>query len=367
MRRLLLILLSTSLFVSLSFSQQKGPYMNFKTKQHDFGTIYQEKGPVRYVFEFVNTGSRPVIIKDVKSSCGCTTPSWTKKPIPPGAKGQITVEYDPRNRPGAFLKTVTVYSNAKNSPVVLQIKGFVQEKQNPVEEQYPYDLGNGLRVSKRFVNFGPIYNDQVRTKQIKIYNYSSADINVKPAVRRLPTYLKVDITPATIKPKSTATMHITFDARKAHNWDYTRARIFLIINDNLNLNKWIDASAIIKERFSEQIKKNPPIIKFDTNAYDFGTIEQGQVVDHEFKFKNVGTGPLLIRKVKTSCGCTTTYYTRDTIPPGGEGTLKVRFNSAHKMGKQVKVITVITNSPETTKVILRLTGNVVKPKKESKK
>ena len=366
MKRILTVLMLLAT-ISFGYSQRKAPFMNFKTQKHNFGTITQDKGPVSYTFEFINTGSKPVIIKDVQSSCGCTTPFWTRKPVPPGGKGQIRVEFDPRNRPGAFYKTVTIYSNAKNNPVVLEIRGTVLEKKNPIEQDYPFDFGHGLRVSNRFVNFGPIYKDQKRTKTVKIYNYSSADIEIEPAGNRLAPYIKVDITPSKIAPKHSAVMHITFDATKAHNWDYTRGRIFFIINGNLYLNKWIDVSAIIRERFTKAQLDNPPIIKFDSTHFDFGTIKQGDIIYHNFKFKNVGTGPLLIRKVQTSCGCTTTFYTRDTIPPGGEGILKVKFNSAHKMGKQIKVITVITNSPKTTKTILRVTGTVIKPDKTKHK
>ncbi len=358
------LILAFLLGFGIIFAQQRGPFLNFKTKVHDFGKITQENGPVRYVFEFVNTGNKPVIIKNVVTSCGCTTPSWSKQPIPPGGKGQITVEYDPRNRPGAFRKTITVYSNAKNNPVTLEIRGVVAEKKNPIEEQYPYDLGNGLRVDHHFVNFGTIYNNQKVTKTVKFYNYSDKKITVQPAVKRLPPFLKVDITPAEIPPKGTATMHITFDASKTHSWDYTRGRIFLIINGQLYLNKWVDVAGVIKEHFSEEVLKNPPIIEFEETQYDFGTIKQGDIVEHTFKFKNTGTGPLLIRKVKTSCGCTTSFYTRDTIPPGGEGEIRVKFNSAHKYGKQLKTITVITNSPKTTKVVLRMTGTVEAPEKK---
>ncbi len=360
MKRLLLILLIASLGLSTGYAQQKGAYMNFKTTVHNFGKIKQENGPVRYVFEFVNTGNKPVIIKQVQSSCGCTTPSWTRQPVAPGATGKIIVEYDPRNRPGTFYKTVTVYSNAKNSPVKLEIKGQVLPKGNPVEVQYSYDLGNGLRANKRFVNFGNIYNTETKTQTVVLYNDSQDTITIKPAMRRLPPYVMVDITPNKIPPKGTATMHVTFDASKAHTWDFTRARIFFLVNGKLYMNKWVDVSAIIKEKFTPEQIQNPPIISFDTTRYDFGKIKQGDVVNYTFKFKNTGTGPLLIRKVKTSCGCTTTFYSRDTIPPGGEGEIRVKFNSAHKIGRQVKVITVITNSPKTTKAILQLTGVVEK-------
>ncbi len=355
-----LFLLATFLFAVSMYGQRKGAYMDFSELVHDFGKVSQEH-PATYRFQFINTGNKPVVIHDVKSSCGCTTPTWTKRPVPPGAKGYISVEYRTLNAPGKFVKTIYVYSNAKNSPIKLTIKGEVLEKKSSVEEIYPFNFGDGLRMTDRFVNFGVLFKDQTRTKTIKIYNSSSANITIKVAQNRLPVYVTAQVNPQTIPPRGTATLRVTFDANKCNDWDFVRGRVLFVINGKLYYRNWLDASAVIRERFTEEQKKNPPIITFDEDHYDFGTIKQGDVITHEFKFKNTGKGPLLIRKVTTSCGCTTTFYTRDTIKPGQSGVLRVKFNSTGKMGKQQKIITVVTNSPDpaSNRVFLRVTGNVV--------
>ncbi len=364
MKRFISFLVALLLCTAALWAQHKRPYMDFKELKYNFGTITQ-KAPVKHVFTFINSGAQPIIINQVVSSCGCTTPYWPRKPILPGQKGQITVVYDPRNRPGQFHKVVTIYSNAKNSPVQLVITGKVLEKTNPIDEEYPYDFGFGLRFPTFYINFGPLYTDQVRTKTIKIYNNSSATVNIVPATKRLPQYLKVKVSPTHIPPKHTATITITYDASKVHDWDYVRTIVFFNINGKFYYKRWLDISAIIKERFTQAQKQHPPKIHFNSTEYNFGTITQGTIVKHTFDFTNTGTSGLIIRKVRTSCGCTTTFYTHDTIPPGGHGQIKVRFDSHHKLGPQIKIITVITNSPdpESNKVLLRLTGTVIKPKK----
>ena len=92
----------------------------------DFGKIKQNSEGV-HVFEFKNTGKDPLIITNVKSSCGCTVPTYPNEPVKKGDKGVISVKYDTK-RIGVFNKTITVYSNAKNSPVKLYIKGEVYEE-----------------------------------------------------------------------------------------------------------------------------------------------------------------------------------------------------------------------------------------------
>lgn len=94
--------------------------------------------------------------------------------------------------------------------------------------------------------------------------------------------------------------------------------------------------------------------------HNFGTIKQGEVVKHTFRFKNTGEHDLLISNVKPSCGCTTPNYSKQPVKPGEEGFVEVAFNSAHKQGFQHKTVTVSLNTTEMRKV-LRFKGEIVLP------
>ena len=87
-----------------------------------------------------------------------------------------------------------------------------------------------------------------------------------------------------------------------------------------------------------------PQVEFSEVKYDFGTIKQGDIVDHVFKFKNIGTQPLVISNIGVSCGCTTPSWTKEPVAPGKSGTISAKFNSAGKMGMQTKVLTIESNS-----------------------
>lgn len=112
-----------------------GAKIRFIETEHNYGTI-QKGGDGKCTFTFVNEGNEPLILSNVKASCGCTTPSYTQKPVMPGKEGTIDVKYN-TNNPGGFSKTVTVTSNAVDNPrVVLKIKGnVVQEAQNPEQKK----------------------------------------------------------------------------------------------------------------------------------------------------------------------------------------------------------------------------------------
>jgi hypothetical protein len=104
----------------------------FANMDHDYGTI-NKGADGDCVFKFKNEGQAPLVLSNVKASCGCTTPSWTKDPVMPGASGEIKVHYD-TNRVGSFSKTITVSSNAENATVMLRILGTVNA---PVETTPP--------------------------------------------------------------------------------------------------------------------------------------------------------------------------------------------------------------------------------------
>lgn len=115
------------LFVGLislgSFAQEKVAKIEFKTDVIDYGTIEKGADGVR-TFEFTNTGDAPLVISNVKSTCGCTVPKKPKGPILPGETGEIEVKYDTK-RVNPIRKTITVFSNAETPTVALKIKGLV--------------------------------------------------------------------------------------------------------------------------------------------------------------------------------------------------------------------------------------------------
>lgn len=106
-------------------------------------------------------------------------------------------------------------------------------------------------------------------------------------------------------------------------------------------------------------------LKFEQSFFDFGAIVQGGSIVKKFQFVNTGVDSLRIRDVKVTCGCTIPIYPKEPIAPGGVGEIQITFNTAEKMGRQLKVIRVVGNTvPEET--ILQMSGEV-KAKKKGRK
>ena len=103
-----------------------------------------------------------------------------------------------------------------------------------------------------------------------------------------------------------------------------------------------------------------PKIEMLETSFDFGEMQQGESVTHDFVLKNIGEGNLIISAAKGSCGCTVPEWPKEPIAQGEEATIKVTFNSAGKSGKQNKTVTLVTNAIPNTKV-LTINGNVIVP------
>lgn len=97
--------------------------IDFEAEVVDYGTIIQNSDGLR-VFTFKNTGNAPLVISNVKTSCGCTVPTYSKEPILPGQEGTLDIKYNTKKL-GAFTKTITVMSNANVPNKILKIKGNV--------------------------------------------------------------------------------------------------------------------------------------------------------------------------------------------------------------------------------------------------
>lgn len=102
--------------VFYAFAQEEevvadGAYITFEETAHDFGDIYQDD-KVEHVFAFENTGTEPLIITNVQTTCGCTAPEWPKEPVLPGQSAEIKVRFDSRGKYGRQNKVISVISNS---------------------------------------------------------------------------------------------------------------------------------------------------------------------------------------------------------------------------------------------------------------
>ncbi len=343
---------------NLTYAQTQSKIV-FEKTEHNFGSFMESAGVQTTTFKFKNAGTAPLIVNSVKASCGCTTPKWTRDPIAPNGSGEITVSYDPKNRPGIFNKTVTVGSNAENSTVVLSISGSVEQREKTLAEKYPREIGP-LRAETNHISFAQLKQNAVETKELELVNDTDKPITV--GLQTVPSHMVVKVEPETIPVKGKGKLIVTYNAQKADTYGFASHRIYLSIDGSKDYKNSVGVSATIEEDFSQLTPvqmANAPVANFNTLDYDFGEMKQGDKKDYTFTLTNGGKSDLQIRNVRSSCGCTAVAPSKKVVSPGETVPIKVTFDSRGKRGRQSKSITVITNDPKNPTSTLRVSSNII--------
>ncbi len=135
MKKILLLTIACVAGFTFAHAQEqtttKDTTIVFAKLNHDFGEFSVSAGPQTYSFEFTNTGKEPIIIQNVRPSCGCTTPGWTQEPVEPGQKGYVKATFTPSGAT-SFNKSLAVITNGNPQTITLYIRGKVTSE--PAEQ-----------------------------------------------------------------------------------------------------------------------------------------------------------------------------------------------------------------------------------------
>lgn len=198
---LLIVFISSS---SIVFSQGK---FEFDKIQHDFEQV-TEGNIASHEFTFTNTGSAPIIIQNVRASCGCTTPYWTREPVLPGQKGKIKAAYNSKGRPGVFNKTITITSNADEPSKRLTIKGnVVREAAKPKYTAEEIANSPSLVFETDHFNLGKVELGQSVVKNLSINNKGKSELRLKD-IQSSCNCVTVLSAPKLLNPGETASLEL---------------------------------------------------------------------------------------------------------------------------------------------------------------
>ena len=365
MKKYLIAIALFSFGLTVTNAQQVGPNISWSESTFNFGDVKEEGGKVTHKFTFTNTGNKPLVITNVRPSCGCTSSDYTKQPISPGGKGYVSASFDPKRRVGKNSKSITVTTNGNPPTTTLRFTVNVLAKPKTIEDDYPRVLGD-LRLKTNHLALMKVKTGEIKEGVLEVVNTKDTVLNI--TFRNVPSHIEIKAVPETLKPKMKGKFIVKYDASKKNDYGFLMDRITVAINGNTNNNRnKISVSATIEEDFSNltpEQKANAPVVKFDNKTFNFGTIVQGESREHVFVLTNAGKSDLIIRKIKASCGCTVVKPSKMTIKPGETADLKAIFNSRGKKNKQTKSITVITNAPDSPQVVLRVSGMVTVPEKK---
>ncbi len=353
------------------YAQPKGE-AQFDHLSYTFGRLSPKSLPVKHKFQFINKGRAAIRILKVQPSCECTASDWTISPIAVKDTGMVEVTFDPSTIQGEFTKHVTVLTDGYPQAILLKIKGEVVTPQAEVvakpapkkvevadiERWYPKKAGS-LRLSATSLFFGDVLKESTATQQLTLYNPTDRAIQILPEESKLPLHVTWNVEGNTVRPKDSLQILLTFHEKRRKDWGYVHSNLFLATTDTSEPRKRIDLSARIVEDFGDWEANDPRAIAvLDKSKHDFGSLGQNSTVSTTFTLSNHGKEPLYIRKTKASCGCTASEPAKRVLAPGESTPVQVTFRSGNEVGYQKKSVTIITNDPERTEMVIWIDAHV---------
>lgn len=358
MKRIFCISLMFCLSLSV-FSQGQGQekiHIIFSEKHHDFGSIREEDGTAVTVFTFVNTSQQAIMIKNVRASCGCTTPTYSREPIVPNGEGKITVAYSAKGRPGAFNKTVTVQlgTDTDSRTETLSIGGTVLPIAKSAEESFRHQIGD-LLFREKTLNFGSMVKGAVVEKSFEVFNNSNSEQTL--AFANIPAHISVFIdNDGKIASKKNALVKVIFDSEKTKNWGYISEKIQIKINGKIVGEYALNAD--VAEDFSKITQKElqeSPVAVVNTKNLNLTTVKIGSKRTSKIQLSNNGKSPLIIRDIKADVDYLSVKAAKNEVAAGKSITLNVSVDAAKldvfKFHKQVQLI---TNDPANPIITLTI-------------
>ena len=322
------------------------PVITFEKTEHDFGKINEADGRVSVVFEFKNEGMSPLVLSNVRASCGCTTPTWTKEPVEPGKTGSITVTYNPNGRPGRFQKTVTITSNASEPTKKVFIKGEVIPKQAKPVNTYTVEVGE-LNMKSKSIDLGTIKKGESKTGELEYANLKQETHKAELATSTADCYLFSQVTLAEIKPNETGKFVFVVDTKESNVYGPVEAAAYVVIDGKKVEDEAhkLTIKADIVEDFSAmsvEDKQQAPIIEVPASA-ELGKAAAGKVLKGKIELKNIGVNPLEIRRVYSTAE-NLSFKTIKPIKSGKKGVLTVEVNTkGMEAGAYSREVVIISN------------------------
>lgn len=336
--------------------------VRFDHEKWNFGDVAEDGGKVEHTFVFTNVSSKPVVVLDVTSGCGCTTPSYSRKPVMRGEKGEIVVSFDPMNRPGHFSKGISVQISGSTEPVTLLVEGVVTPRVKSTEELYPFDMGGGVRFDSNFRAFAYVGRGERVEESIGWINTSGRDVRLSFEELERSGMLRIDA-PRMLKAGEKGAIVIAYEVPSDSDRYGTLSDVLGVDIDGRRARTMLSVHAIAVDRHDTAADDmSSPKGELSKKFIKFGDVKHGRTVaDASVELANVGDNELVIRAVEwQSKALKCSLKAGDRIAAGGKTVVKFTLDTSEvDYGVWVDRVRIITDDPSRPMQTLRVTAVVV--------
>ena len=252
MCRYVTVLVSIFIFISPLCSQTPSSAITFDERIHSFGNILEEKGKVSHTFVFHNNGKTDVTIDEIYSGCGCIGKVLSKDPVKPGGKGKVTIIFNPEYKSGFFTKEIVVYSNNKQNYNRIWVEGTITPAEHPIEDDYPYNFGQGLFLRLKVMAFGYVKPGETKQMVLDYANSDNKEMTLNFVVDGNEAGLKFT-SPGKIKAKARGEIGFSYTMPSIRKNDVS-IRVFVYVNGK-KLSETLELKILNQENLKE--KKSP--------------------------------------------------------------------------------------------------------------
>lgn len=295
-------------------AQGKGEWIE---TTHNFGAFDEDMGTVYCDFKLVNTGDEPIAIISARANCGCTRPEYSTDPVNPGDTAVIKVGFDPKGRPGRFVKHINVDLDSDPLRSHLTIQGTVIGASNTLKTRFPHSVGT-MKLRTLTIPYGNVTKGHTAGQYIEGYNASPDTIY--PVVKNVPPYINILLQPVAVPPGEQFVVSTVLHSDKSKDWGIVTDSFELYPSEGADEGFKVETVAILNEDFSRltpEQRRDAPVIDTDVTAIDLESVSRTDAPIHRtFTIENLGKNTLVIRKISCPDPAIRIKMKNDKIKPG---------------------------------------------------
>lgn len=353
MQRLLSFIFLLTIILPASVMAQR---LTTSTPVYDCGQVLFRQ-PITTKFVLHNKSSRQVTIKEVLTSCGCTTAVAKKRTVASGKDIIVDATYDAKQL-GHFQKEIWIYEEGQKHPLELILKGVVVTEIKDFSGSYPYKYGQ-IRGDLNEIEFDDVNVGVMPSKTIHILNTTGETI--EPVVMHLPEWLEASVSPTRMAPEQGGELTFTLLSDKIRNMGLVQTSVYLgkYPGDKIAQDKEIPVSAILLPSVQTLDINNPNAPKL---AISSTTINRSEMTGKPEKLKgeiivqNIGRSTLNISSLQMFTIGIQVSLGKTKLEPGETTKLKIQVNDTElqQLANARPRILMITDDPNQPKVIIEI-------------
>ena len=350
------ILISCTLCIVLSVAARAA--IEWNSLVLNFGSFPSAKEKVTGELWFVNTGTEPVLITQVRPTCGCTAADYSRHEIAPGDTGRVSMTYSSRYSIGRFRKAVYVYTSASPDRTTLYLEGNVIGTDEQVAQKYPVAAGN-LRISRAMLPMNRVTKGANKMSYYTGMNAGNDSLEI--SFENVPPHIDISAIPKKLAPGELVTMPVYYESDRTNEWGLTVDSLTVRSTaPSASGSATLEVRAVVVDDFTEasaEQLREAPIAVLDPPSADFGILAAGDTKQCVLTLTNSGKSPLLVRSVYCESAVVRISCEKHELQPGESANVTLTAIADLLNDEALNESAyLISNDPSSVQTLIRAVG-----------